>query len=342
MTSNVSIFATRFLMPTLNYSSVIIHTASKVINVTEITEENKVVPERNTPKGSAAVISICFAALLLNIIEIGLLLRKIKRITIFEIWLLNLATADKIVSVFMLILESIRLVTGEETLGIAFASVRKATETIVHFSVYSSSCILLVIAIDRFVAVKFPFKHRLLVTKKKAVIIMLMTWFVNITISLLGSFSNSKAFAILDSGVIILMSLLFLVTYTLIIHSTVAARRRSISQKHCRGLESGVKEVEVIATCVLVVISYQICMLPYAIATMCCDNSKDMPLYVFFMMYCNSITNPLVYFFKGILGRKLKQKQNQINGSNSRDVNSKTGSSQLALKQDSNAGESRL
>eukprot|EP00112_Aurelia_sp_Birch-Aquarium-sp1_P006200 Seg169.4 transcript_id=Seg169.4/GoldUCD/mRNA.D3Y31 product="hypothetical protein" protein_id=Seg169.4/GoldUCD/D3Y31 len=143
MTSNVSTFATRFLMPTLNYSSDIIHTVSEVINVTEITEAEKCVPVGNTPKSSAAIISICSAALLLNIIEIGLLLGKIKRITIFEIWLLNLAIADKIMSVFMLIIKSIKLGTGKETFGIAFTFVGEATETIVHFSVYSSSCTLL-------------------------------------------------------------------------------------------------------------------------------------------------------------------------------------------------------
>ena len=335
MASNVSASDGKFLMPTLNYSVIIIRAASTGINGTVA---NKLIPERNTLEGSAATISICSVALLLNLIEIGLLLRRIKRITIFEIWLLNLAAADEIVSLFMLFIESIRLVKGEETLGKELTSVRQVTETIVHFSVFFSSCTLLVIAVDRFVAIKFPFKHRLLVTKKKAVTIMLITWFVNIMISLFELFANDKAFQILDGSVIILMSLFYLATYSLIIYSTVA-RRYTTQTKHSRGVDSGTKEVEVIATCVLVVISYQICMLPYAVAALSYD-WKNMPRYVFFMLYCNSVTNPLVYFFKGILGRKLKQKK--VSGGNNKDVSSKAGSSQLALKQDSEAGQSRL
>ena len=336
MASNVSAPDGKFLMPTLNYSTIIIQTASAGINGTEA--NSKLIPERNTPEGSAATISICSVALLLNLIEIGVLLRKIKRITIFEIWLLNLATADEIVSIFMVFLESIRLVKGEEKLGKELTSVRQATETIVHFSVFSSSCTLLVIAVDRFAAIKFPFKHRLLATKKKAVTIMLITWFVNVIVSLLELFAKDKAFQILDGSVIILMSLFYLATYLLIIYSTVA-RRYTTQTKQSRGVDRGTNEVEVIATCVLVVISYQICMLPYAVVALS-SHWRNMPVHVFLMLYCNSVTNPLVYFFKGILGRKLKQKK--VSGGKSKDVTSNTGSSQLAWQQTNEAGQSRL
>ena len=54
-------------------------------------------------------IAICSLALLLNAAEIIILIKTLKKLSIFEIWLFNLAVADGMISLAMIIFQSIGL-----------------------------------------------------------------------------------------------------------------------------------------------------------------------------------------------------------------------------------------
>ena len=116
--------------------------------------------------------TIGISAIIVNLIEISLILRKRHLIKTFEYFLLNLATADCICSVILSIQNVLYPVTGEmenDVLG-AFTA----------FLLTSSITNLLAISLHLLVVVKFPLQHHLWITKKRERGVVALIWTISL------------------------------------------------------------------------------------------------------------------------------------------------------------------
>ena len=84
-------------------------------------------------------------------------------------------------------------------------------------------------------------------------------------------------------------------------------KKPMITSQPLRSPRNNDQEKTVALTCLLVVVTYLICTTPYAVRVIMGKN----PLveWTGVLLFCNSIANPIVYFFKGYLKRKSQQKQ---------------------------------
>ena len=98
-------------------------------------------------------IVICSVGLILNVIEITILMKTWRMLSIFEIWLLNLAVSDGVVALGILVYETIRFkaTSVSETFSDVMTT---AASFIIHFSMSASCATITLIGIDRLLAIK--------------------------------------------------------------------------------------------------------------------------------------------------------------------------------------------
>ena len=289
----------------------------RLINVTTIPNNNTTNFVSNKDSTFFYVkVAICSVALLLNAVEIVILTSGWKKLSIFEMWLFNLAASDALVALNLLIFESIRFSTNKN--GGLFDVARGLAGFIGHFSVFSSIMTITFIGIDRLIAVKYPLKHKFWVTKKRAMIAISVLWAGNIVYSIIeplvvdakngDQYSARKGFRLLDSFVIVIMGLIFVLAYSLIIYSTVIRWKSLNLNSNNANQAIKIQNIVVLSTCVLVVITYMICFLPYAISYLL-GRQFDTHDYAAMLIYFNTVLDPLVYFFKKYLGMLLTKRE---------------------------------
>ena len=290
---------------------------TQMINFTTDSNETRNFALSNASREISYIsIAICSLALLLNAAEIIILIKTLKKLSIFEIWLLNLAVADGMVSLAVIIFQSIRISDSGNKIILTVANF------VIHFSLISSSMTLILIAVDRLSAIKFPLKHKFWLTKKKVFILIIVVWITDIAFSCVeplleyadssNQFRYSPTFRLIDAYMIVSMSSIFVVAYSLIIYSITV--RWKCAQFNGDGVKNSASKVGknvnivVIATCILVVISYLACMLPIAISTFI-DATYEPHGYQLLLVYSNSALDPLVYFFKKHFGTNLQKRE---------------------------------
>eukprot|EP00112_Aurelia_sp_Birch-Aquarium-sp1_P008736 Seg1970.10 transcript_id=Seg1970.10/GoldUCD/mRNA.D3Y31 product="Mas-related G-protein coupled receptor member X2" protein_id=Seg1970.10/GoldUCD/D3Y31 len=112
-------------------------------------------------------------------------------------------------------------------------------------------------------------------------------------------------FTKIDGGILLFMSVIFITVYSWIMTNRIRKQVRTQKNNAGRNIDQG---LQIAVTCILVVISYLVCMLPYGIKVLVND-VVDVNGYPVLLLYFNSAVNPLVYFFKGILTRRLRHNE---------------------------------
>ena len=287
------------------------------INVTTIPNNNttKFVSHKDSTFFYVTV-AICSVALLLNAIEIVILTRSWKKLSIFEMWLFNLAASDGLVALSVLIFENIRSAINMSRR--LFQVLRGLAGFIAQFSAFSSVMTITFIGVDRLIAVRYPLKHKFWVTKKRVIIAISVIWAGSIVYSIIeplvvdvnngDEFSARRKFRLLDSFMVVIMGLIFVLIYSLIIYSTVVRWKSLNSHSNMANQNIKIQNIVVLSTCVLVVITYMICFLPYAISYLM-DTQKEVYDYTVILVYLNTVLDPLVYFFKKYLRMTLTRRE---------------------------------
>ena len=270
---------------------------------------------------NVANIVICFAALLLNLAEVALILRK-RQFKAFERVLLSLCVADIIVVLLYIIQKFYENDHGRPIYDIELQHLVNFPLEI--FSVMSSITNIIVLGVDRLIAVKYPLKHGIWITTKKINILIAAAWIGSVALSVLA---NANRFAHPDvksddskftatrifSGLLFSSGLIITVIYAAIIHTVVKRSKKMKKMQSSGGAErqSRSDEIPVTITCVLVVVAFTICSYPFAIDILINRTNPSIP---FKPILLNALLDPLVYFFKGYLQRKLKntKSNNQV------------------------------
>ena len=268
----------------------------------------------------ATYIVIAAVTLLLNVAEIVLIL-KIKRRKTFDKLLLSLAISDALVGAIAIVF------TAFDGLGGKYLAWLQGDDAMIFvgFSVLFSISSLLLISADRFMAVKFPIKHLIILTDRRADLMIIVLWLfslVGVALCCLVIFKwkayfqlmlNAAAWCCIVYGVLI--SAIYVAIFCLICRRKMPAatstsqRREEGNNVERRGfslfLTAKYKaERTVFFSGCFVTLSFIVCTFPFAFEFIIRQSWANVSFASRLMMLLNSLLNPLVYFFKRRIGAR--------------------------------------
>eukprot|EP00794_Sanderia_malayensis_P006267 gene6267-6988_t len=256
--------------------------------------------------GAKAIINFVISglALILNFTEMAIIIRK-KRIKLFERILLSLCVADILVSMFYPIQKTYHSYKRKNWYGL--------DRLVEYFGILSSIANIVVLGIDRLLAVKYPLRHKAWMSKRKVNIMIAIAWVSSLTLAIA---CNANRFARINRtqiktipvssitfGTLVFLSCIVITALYAIIIVTVLKSKRKRSNMLANGGQT-VDETAVTITCINVVIAYSICTYPHVI-DMLANKHPVLPLKFILL---NSLLDPIIYFFKGYLKKKLAEK----------------------------------
>eukprot|EP00794_Sanderia_malayensis_P006863 gene6863-7636_t len=266
---------------------------------------------------NVAVIVLSFIIAVLNAIEIALTIRKWKTVTRFEIILLNLAFADILVGLMYFILACLETLDYHD--GMDYYELYRFLFDFGIFSVATSSFFVIFIGLQRLGAVRQPFKSHMRDKTKFALLkYIIVVWVASIATTLTASLSDyfinpkvlvaSKNLALALGICFFTFVFIILIIYSLIGYFVL--RRHSAFYTHGKQnsthLHSGAignvakKDRAAILACLLVMVTYLVCNLPFAVRLL----QFEIKMVETALMTCNSLFNPLIYFFKSHLEKR--------------------------------------
>ncbi|XP_065063819.1 mas-related G-protein coupled receptor member A6-like [Rhopilema esculentum] len=273
------------------------------------------------PSTSGLVISLLVAvfAIVLNILEIRVILRKFKKATDFELVLLNLSIADLLSGLDFAVIScfSIHAYRNSPN-GIKVNS--DLVFAVILFSTSTSTTFVIFIGLERFFAVKLPLKHRMFHTDRRRFLYCLLgTWLFNFVITTLAMVIDkfalrsdqlhvgSDGLGYFVASYLTLGSLFIIILYTWLGHTILVRSVKLLDfDKKDPTLNPKVikramkKEKATIFVCILVLASFLACNLPL-VAQLYQASLDSLSAIV---MKLNTVLNPLVYFFKGYLEKR--------------------------------------
>lgn len=270
-------------------------------------------------------ITVASVAWILNLVESVLIIRMRKTWKPFEKILLSLSFADQLVAIVtivscVMVLHDVKLTSDEDGVGyFIFLLLSSEDFSLLH---------ILAITLDRFLAIKQPIKHHIRMQGRLPSIMIAVIW-----VAVTAFIAAVWAVAIIDtaplpillkfySAVMILIGILYVFTYkhmflTVLIRSAKAhnvARcpiRQVLQNYSCK------KERTLFMTCCLVLLSYIICMYPISIEILLRSRVTDLSAPSQMLLLSNSILNPMVYFYKGLCDRRVRNAESEDGGRNS-------------------------
>ena len=266
-------------------------------------------------KQELAFIVLGIVVILLSCAEIVLILQTKNRKT-FDKLLLSLALSDWLVGIVVTVFKIIDFVAGmhpwlkEDVFAMVF----------IMSSAFSIKN-LLFITFDRLLAIRFPIKHRVLVTGRLVNIMIVIIWivvlFFNVGVNLILIIvlqRSSEYYIYLSAIAIIVWGIFIVIVYGWILR--VLLTRQILARVYTNGekltigrriqsLFTGQYKAEraVVFTSVLVAVSFIICTYPFAIEYLIRRNAENISFPSRVLIFLNSLFNPLVYFFKNYLGK---------------------------------------
>ena len=251
--------------------------------------------KRNTIPVSAHVVSLLISilAIIMNVVEIGLLLHKRKQ-TRTEVVLISLSMADIMVATCL-------TVTKLNHLGVIPSSGFIYILILTFFMILTSILHVVVITVERVVAVMYPFWHKAYVTRRKIVIALCIIW-LQLVLGYSTEMVLIKVYRVplnklmlgtmkFISALFFTMALFVITAYTLIVLRFKCSLNSKQSQDQAMRRS---KERRLVITSCSISGVYIVCHLPYTVAIWYSF------VWVFKLQICISLSalmNSLVYFF---------------------------------------------
>ena len=166
----------------------------------------------------------------------------------------------------------------------------------------SSVSHLILISFDRLVAVAYPFKHRVYVTRNKGMLALSIVWIISTSLPLMEYLLNGKINLKIYTLVIFLcfVSIPLLVLLYMSV-KTVAVIQISLSRTFRNGSKRGTKKV--ITLIFVMMISFILCSIPYVAIRLTYAFNKTAYLVIpesvkdtfFILRFLTSVTNPILF-----------------------------------------------
>ena len=258
---------------------------------------NKIQKETMNASEFPITLTLASAIILVNVAEIILIFKARKNCSLFQRLLLSLAVADLLVGLSQL------------TLPIALPDAKMKQyklDGILCFTIAASVNHANAITGDRFLAICWPLKHRYLISRKRILIIIAVTWcisFVMLTPRLIGDNFNHVRYIFSIATFAYSCAMIFV--YTFIIYRVVVIRRKGIS-KTAKGITNATqasKDAQLVVVSVTLTTTFLLCTIPFCVFTFI---TESIPPPAKYLLLFNSLCNPIVYFFWKFLQSKSK------------------------------------
>ena len=264
-------------------------------------------------------IAVGVMIIVVNFIEVICILRKNNKTT-FEKLLLSLALSDLLVGAITTVYKTLDFVLGQRSWLI-----EEVTAVVLTLSSIFSSQNLLAITIDRFLAIRFPIKHRILVTARRTNVLIIFTWvlscIVGIGIDLIlvvlvpsgGDYiMTASTVAIISIGAIV--SIIYVCIIRFLFTRQVAVAARPEDGKVFQKIQAIFRELQktertVLLSSVIVTATFIICTFPFAIEYLRYRNAETLTFASKMLIILNSLLNPFVYFFNNFLRKSCTKPQ---------------------------------
>ena len=232
--------------------------------------------------------------IVINIIEIGMLVRKRKNLKNYERLLLSLSVADLLVGITFLVY----LLPWLEK------SYDKPISAVFWYSITTSLFHVVLLTLDRAVAVLFPLKHRAWITTKFTKISIAVSWMSSLLSVTSFLFNRSKRITKTIIGYMTILTIVILViVYSVITHKVMIKRYKQGPQY--RFGPSTRRDLNLVAISIFITVTFAGFTIPFSIKSV--TNNKE-SFQQMLMIVLNSLTNPLIYFFWMFLQRYVKSK----------------------------------
>ena len=258
-----------------------------------------------------AGMAISTAVIVTNIIKLTVIIHRIKKTRPYEILLLILSVSDTFVGISFFAFTYSRLRGDEMKLPVLLL-----VYGISGICLQTSVVTMLLISIDRLIAVRMPFRYASLVTRGRVLKAEGLIWFPILFSSWLPAILyeakvvsvNMRVLYIYSGIFLIVIQCFFVLLYVLviyeIIHNKLRLHRVDAQEQHvCR-----LSDVEKIAfnTCAMTVAAYVICSTPFAITILQANDSfAKIKSWKEILFVANSLANPLIYFIKVLMASKM-------------------------------------
>ena len=270
-------------------------------------------------KEQIAIILISSPILFLNIAEIWIILKKKKILSNYERILLSLAIADALVSVAVVSGHSYELAilqSGSFKKDKDWTKEKTYVEFGVWFSILASMMHVLGLTVDRFIAIQYPFRHKIWITKTRMQIFLAVTWFVSLTsISLLMFLLNLLTLKLVASYFAMSFSIVIAVAYILIVKKVLVDQNKtlggvaSLNTASQQREQQKKKEHRLVITCLIIVLAFLISVVPFSLYMMV---GKKEVVYVCILLICNSMANPLIFFYTHWRDKQIRPRTNKV------------------------------
>ena len=245
-------------------------------------------------------ITTCILGIALNFCEIASLLHARRTKLPFDITLISLAMSDLLLAIasliFGIVLRSIpnwAKLKEHETLYV----------TIFTFSIFASSLSsalhMWFIAIQRLIAVLYPFKVSIWMTRKRSILIVLLIWVLSTSVTAPVSlkYYNHQRYLMYSP---LLSAVVIAVCYSIISYKMMTRKRPTVGSQQTQNLSVLLYSISFTAI-------FMICTFPYAInAIKQPVNILPIPIpeYAFHLFFLQVIFDPVIYFFFQILKKR--------------------------------------
>ena len=259
------------------------------------------------------------SAIILNFLEIWLISRKGNRKTCFEVILVSLSFADMISGVIFFG-SGISSFFDTFLTSTFFGEVLFYSTALNSIGLSSSILHIVLITLERVIAVYFPLKLKLWITKTRTKFFMLTIWCTTVAICVLLYFFcrtnkelNHKV-AVIFFSIVILIGLSMAVIYTLIARKIITAvrqRRQRLATLHqqeaTNSASNNKREGLIVINSAIVTLCFLLCNGPMAVHRLL--KAEKFFITVGSFMALNPMLDPMIYFHYSYLIKKKRCKQ---------------------------------
>ena len=226
-----------------------------------------------------------FIGLSLNIIEMAFLIRGKKITEPFNMVVFGLATADLLSLAVALIIS----ITWQAS-SIFLADLTYA----IILSVIASQLHIIIITLQRFIAVVFPFRSKAVLTSRNCFICLVAAWILSFLLTAVLFMLKSELGYIIANYALLLCGAVLFLSYSIIVHRMVKSRRSVTSARVASS-----QNIKVVIYSFSVTLVFMLCNYPLAIKTLILGiPSKTTPddSVASFLYWLNPMIDPITYF----------------------------------------------